>query len=97
VTDPVLAPLLPNRVARRGNREQNHVLGMFNPVRALWFSGGADDVDFSGNLLAEEIEWEVVHVGAKGVLDFASNQHDPENDVRSKDGTWDGNPAENFV
>lgn len=47
--------------------------------------------------MAESVEWEIVHVVAEGVFDFATDERNSENDVGGEDGGGDCDPAERLV
>jgi hypothetical protein len=51
-------------------------------------------VDVGLEFLAEGVEREIVDVFAEGVLDFAADGGDAEDDVRGEDAAGDGHPAE---
>ena len=96
---PLLAPQLPALIRRRANREQHAILPALDVFHEVVELEGLrrNDVQLGGDLVAEQLEWQVVDVLAEGVLDLAADEEDAENNVGGGDGGGDGDPLEDGV
>ena len=85
------APPLPRAVAQR---VQDAVLLRHDEILGLRRGFGGDLADLGGELLAENVQREIVDVVAEGVLDLAADGGDAEDDIGAHHGAGDGDPAE---
>lgn len=94
ITNPQLGPLVPDMVPGMMDREEHFVFLMLDELGDIGLRLAGDDVDFVGELLAVEVEREIVDVVAEGVFDFAPDQHQTDYYVRGEDCAGDRHPAE---
>ena len=97
VANILLAARSPTVVALEAQRPDGHVA-----IAAHVFSSDrcrlcGDAIDVHLELLAESLERQIVDVVTEGVLNFATDSGETEDDVRSEDGTGDGNPLKRGV
>lgn len=75
------AAVLPLRVSGGAKREENQVFVAGGEVVHAGGWHGGDDVELDGDLSAVCVQGEIVDILAKGVLDFAADRGEAEDDV----------------
>jgi hypothetical protein len=90
----LIRPALASHVAQR---IQHLVIVVSCNVRENRCHTAHDDIHVFPDLLAEGIEREIVDVVAEGVLDFATDECNAEDDICRKHAGGDGDPAKRFV
>ncbi len=53
-----------------------------------------NDIDIRGNLVAESLQWQIIRVVSKRILNFSANGGDAEDYVGAEDGAGDRDPAQ---
>lgn len=87
-----LAPVHPYVPAALAQRPQHLVVESLDPVRTTGLALGGNDVDLLGNLLAVQLQWQIIDVGPKRVLDLYADEEKAEDDVACSNCCWDGYP-----
>jgi hypothetical protein len=78
-------------------RIQHLVIVVIRNVRENRCNLAHDDIHVLSDLFAEGVEWEIVDVVAEGVLNFATDERDAEDDVCGEHTGGDGDPPKRFV
>lgn len=92
-----LAPVHPYIPAALAQWPQHLVVEGLDPVRTTRLALGGNNVDLLGDLLAVELQWQIVDVRSEGILDLHADKEKTEDDVAGSDCCWDGNPPKRGV
>ena len=92
IADVLLAASSPAVEALVTQRPDGHVTLAAHELESCRCRQCGDAVDVHLQLLAEGFERQIVYVVTEGVLDFATDGVETEDDVRSKDGSGNGDP-----
>lgn len=87
----MVLPLSDGVVAQR---EQRSVVGVAGEVLVICCRNAGQDIEVSGNFIAEGLEGEIVDVVAEGVFDFSTDDGETEDNVGSYHGGRDSDPVE---
>lgn len=94
VADILLAPVRPFGIALVAQRPDWHVALSTHEFERGWRRHGCNSVNVELEFLAEGLEGQIVNVVAEGVLDFATNGSQSDDNVSSEDASGDGDPVE---
>lgn len=92
-SDRRLRSLRPHAVARIAVRVQNLVLRVIDEFGDARLGARSDGLHILHDLLAEEVQGQVVDVVAEGVLDLVADEENAQDDVGRGDGGRDRDPA----
>ena len=97
VADILLAAACPAVEALEAQRPDGHVALAAHVFESNGRGLCSNAVNVHFQLLTEGLERQIVHVVTKGILNFATDGGETENDVRSENGTGNGDPLQRFV
>lgn len=97
IADVLLAAARPAVEALVAQRPDGHIAVATHELESRGCRLCGDAVDVHFQLLAESLERQIVYVVAEGVLDFAADGGETEDDVGGEDGAGDRDPLERGV
>lgn len=97
LTNLLHALAIPSLISQLAKREQQRILILAHEVIWAWWRLGDNHIDILADVVAELVEWKIVNVVSKGILDFAADEGNSKDDVGGEDRGWNGDPAERLV
>lgn len=93
----VFTSVEPDVPATLAEGPEHLVVEVLHPVTTAWLALGRDDVHLGRDLCAIVLEGQIVDVLTKGVLDFATDEEEPKDNVACSDSRGNSHPLETAV
>jgi len=90
----LLTPARPALVVLLAERPNRHVTGASHELARRGRRLGSDSIDIQFQLLAVGFEGKIIDVVPEGILNFAADRGEPDDDVCGEYAPGDGDPAE---